>query len=285
MAQKNNNETILGKIRKKVNKKVVAGTMALATLGVGSKLYSDYAENKAQTEKKQNIETIEKYWQEVFSKADTYMYDENKSIYAAVYEIPEDVQKDLASECQRVEKTNANLDKRLGEFAEMEKKGMDVSKNKEYKLLQKTRKDMPEISEPVKTLAKHGNLINKLDLFEYALDISSGYVCDCGVTLETNPRVERQAGANSFGSDYFTGLLKEAEIGEPSATAIAKEEARKLMTHISTVEANLKKYGKENYIAPKEDVQVQQRKVDIHERAHASERYSRLTTANLATYK
>lgn len=283
--EKEGNTTILKRIRKKVNKKVVAGTMALVTAGIGAKVYSDYTDNKAKMEQKANVENIEQYWQKIFAKADTYMYDENKSIYAAVYEIPEDVQKDLASECQRVEKTNANLDKKLGEFAEMQKKGIDVSKNKEYKLLQETRKDMPQISEPVQTLAKHGNLVNKLDLFGYALDLSSRYVCDCGVTIETNPRVERQAGANAFGSDYFTSLLQEAEISEPSATAIAKEEARKLMTHISTVEANLKKYGKESYVAPKEEVQVQQRKVDIYERARASEKYSRYTTANLATYK
>ena len=284
MAQKNNNETILGKIRKKVNKKVVAGTMALATLGVGSKLYSDYAENKAQTEKKQNIETIEKYWQEVFSKADTYMYDEGKGIYAAIYEISEDTQKDLASECLRVEKTNANLDKRLGEFAEMEKKGIDISHNKEYKLLQETRQDMPQISEPVQTLAKHGNLVNKLDLYGTDYSMSSGYIRPCGTTLETNPRVEHQTEANDFGTDWFTDLLKEAEIKEPSATQIAKQEAKKLMTHLSGVEMKLKKYGKGKYVAPKEDVEVTQRKVDLNEPTHVSSRDSRVGAPSLAVH-
>lgn len=283
--KKKKNTTILEKIRQKVNKKIVAGAMAVFTAGVGAKVYSDYSDNKAKMERKANVDNIEQYWQKIFAKADTYMYDENKSIYAAVYEISEDVQKDLASECQRVEKTNANLDKRLGEFAEMEKKGMDVSKNKEYKLLQETRKDMPKISEPVKTLAKHGNLVNKLDLYGYVLDLSSGHACYCGTTIETNPRLERRTGINAFGTNFFTNLLKKAEISEPSATEIAKEEAKKLMTHISKVEANLKKYGKENYVAPKEDVQVQQRKVDIHEKAHVSCRDSQINSIVLCTFR
>lgn len=285
MAQEKENSTILEKIRKKVNKKILAGTMALAGVGIAGKMYSDYADNKAKMEIKANVENIEKYWQEVFSKADSYMYDESKGIYAAVYEISEDVQKDLASECQRVEQTKANLDKRLGEFAEMEKQGVDVSQNKEFNLLKETRKDMPEISEPVKTLAKHGNLVNKLDLYGHALDLSSGYVCDCGTTLETNPLTERTTGANCFGSEFFTELLKEAEIKESSATEIAKQEARKLMTHISTMETNLKKYGKEKYVAPKQDVQVQQRKVDIYEPTHVSNRASTYGVASLGVFR
>lgn len=285
--ENNQHKTALGEVRKKLNHKLAAVFFFFVTIGTGTFLVSKF---KADKEKQvtmniqKNRQAIKDYWQEIFPTADEFISNEKEDIYAAVYRIPEDVQKDLAVECDYVNQTRRNIEKRLKMLQEakgLSAKGfrpiLTASEQREYVVLEKTLKKLPVIDENHKFLARYGNLIKMVD-FNEPLDRNYGaYNYDERNACCTEYRTAMEGGGGQYVTPFTFGEAAKRDFNNDEeyrqnamdgkkATDFAVEATKNMQTMMKNIEKELNRIGLNQYLGKRNpDIVVTQRNIDFNQ--------------------
>lgn len=283
MSDKKDTETTLEKFRKKINTKAAAVMLSAATIaggGVGIKKYNELKASQQKIENYQNYQIMADKFKSLFPNADRYIFDEEKAIFAAVYTIPEDLQKELAVEYDYTTKTRENIRDRLVRLEAASQHlerlsqlgfntGINIKENKEYKILSEVMSEMPEPPhKAIRPLVAHGNAINKIDFHwmpEFMRLPEEVRRVEFIPSVETDraPCVTRR---NHYSNTKDLQEMLEEYSFDMKATVFAQNQLKEMRDGMKIIEKKLHEAGLDKYLAEKnENIKVTQRKINFSE--------------------